>query len=252
MEPFRGQVLRLTDFGAKADWNGTRGTDNQAALNTALASGAAIAIPPGRFKIGATIKVPPGARIIGQGGELVFVEGSLQLDTRCICDGVFISGNGKTNRGNGFSILAGANGVILIAPKVRDVHYNAVDNSHGAADLVVINPDFANTGGENINPTYQGCGVYSTNGIRLRVLGGEMQRSYGQGAVFVNGGKDYEISGVNIHDTFYRGITTYNNPAGGLIAHNTIKRTGALKPRGSSGVGTNGIYLIHSTAEDCS
>ncbi|TDF66164.1 right-handed parallel beta-helix repeat-containing protein [Cupriavidus sp. L7L] len=249
--PFRGQILRLTDFGGKADWNGSGGTDNQAALNSALASGAAIAIPPGRFMLGTTVKLPPGARIIGQGGELVFIEGSLQVNAGCICDGIFISGNGRTNRGSGFSILAGANGVTLIRPKVRDVHYNAVDNSHGAADLMIINPDLSNIGGENINPTYQGCGVYSTNGVRLCVRGGEMQRTYGQGAVFVNGGEDYEISGVDIHDTYYRGITTYNKPTGGLIARNTIKRTGGLKPKGSSGVGTNGIYLIHSTANDC-
>lgn len=234
-------VVTLEDFGGVGDWNGTTGADNATAFTAALAAHSAVRITKGsRFRCASTVTVPADKTIINDGGEIVFTTGGLWLNSGVVCHDVFISGNGRTNAGSGFRLLAGANGVRLINPKVRDVHYNAVDNANNGLDLRIINPDFSNIGGAGINVTFQGCGYYGGAG-GLLISGGGIDNTYGQAGVFINGGNGWSVRGVYIHDTFYRGIQAFGNPTGGLISGNQIKRTGSINNTGS-GVGCNGIF----------
>lgn len=234
-------VVTLEDFGGVGNWNGATGADNSAAFTAALAAASAVRITKGsRFRCASTVQVPANKTIINDGGEIVFTTGGLWLNSGVVCHDVFISGNGRTNAGSGFRLLAGANGVRLFNPKVRDVHYNAIDNANNGLDLRIVNPDISNIGGAGINVTFQGCGYYGGAG-GLLITGGSIDNTYGQAAIFLTGGAGWAVRDVYIHDTFYRGINVFGNPTGGVIACNQIKRTGAINNTGS-GVGCNAIF----------
>jgi hypothetical protein len=240
----------LADYGGAGDWNGATGADNKAALDKLLAAHAVAYVLPGRWRCGAAVDVPAGKKLVFLGGgELVFTSGSLRMAADTVADHAFISGNGKTNAASGLSIVAGANNVLLNRPKVRSVYGNGIDNSSGAHNLQILNPDLSDIGGTGIDPTFQGMGVYSQGGNDLRVEGGEIQRTYGQGAIFISGGARPTVRRVNIHDTFYRGIELFNNPTGALVGWNEIRRTGEINTSGS-GVGCNGIYSIVASQKD--
>jgi hypothetical protein len=240
----------LADYGGVADWNGTTGADNKAALDKLFAAHDACYVLPGRWRCNSSVDVPAGKKVIFLGGgELVFTTGSLRMAANTLADHAFVSGNGKTNAASGFSILAGADNVTLNYPKVRSVYNNGVDNGSGADNLKILKPDFDDIGGTGINPTFQGMGVYSQGGDDLLVEGGEIQRTYGEAAVFINGGANPSVCRVYIHDTFYRGIELFGSPTNALLGWNIIRRTGAINTT-TSGVGCNGIYSIVASQRD--
>lgn len=237
------ELVTLEDFGGIGDWNGTTGTDNVSAFNKALTASDVVRISKGgRFRMSSSVVVPSGKTIISDGGEIVFTSGGLQLNSNITLIRTFISGNNRTNGTSGISLLAGGSNCKLDSVKIRDTFSNGIDNSNASTNLIIINPDIADTGGAGSNPAFQGCSIYSA-GAGLRVQGGVLRRPTGQGAIFLNGGSNVVISGVDISDTFFRGINVFNNPTKVTLTCNTIRNTGSINTSGS-GVGCNGIFIV--------
>ena len=203
---------------------------------------------PGVFPSFSSVSMQAGITVDFTGATIKFTAGALQTAADCTLIRPSIDGNSKTNGAAGINIPSGSHRVTLIQPKVRAVFSNAVDNSNGSDDLWIMEPDFDDIGGAAANPTFQACGVY-TSGDRVRVLGGRISRTLGQGAIFVNGGDDITISNVHFHDTKFRAVNLFNNPTNVLVSENKIRRAGELLA-GPSGVGANGIFCVVAAAAD--
>jgi len=110
-----------------------------------------------------------------------------------------------------------------------------------SSDISIIDSSFDNIGSTEIDPTWQGNGVYARDTVRLQMTNNEISRTYGHGGIFLLNSKDFIINSNKIHDTFYRGIIMYDGVFTGQIENNDIYDIGSINTT-DSGVGANGIF----------
>lgn len=110
-----------------------------------------------------------------------------------------------------------------------------------SSNINITESNFDNIGSTNINPTYQGNGIYASNTLGLTVTNSEFSRTYGHGGVFLFASEEFEISNNEFHDTFYRAVMMYEGILSGTVKNNKIYDIGSINTS-NSGVGANGIY----------
>jgi len=119
---------------------------------------------------------------------------------------------------------------------------------YDSSDISITNSKFDNIGSTNVNPTWQGNGVYVSDTTRLTMTNNEISGTYGQGGIFLINSQDFLLNDNNIHDTFYRGISMYSGTFTGIIENNNIQDIGSINTT-DSGVTCNGIF---GTGDDLS
>jgi len=91
--------VNVIDFGAKADWNGSTGTNNTYAFQQAINqlylnvdralsnSRKTLRIPAGSYYFNSTIYIPPHASLLGEGQDKTILVGNTRNNLLQLCDG---------------------------------------------------------------------------------------------------------------------------------------------------------------------
>lgn len=121
---------------------------------------------------------------------------------------------------------------------------NSVSNGisiEDSSNIEIVDSTFKNIGSEDINPTWQGNGVYANSVDNLVMKNNEISKTYGHGGIFILDSTNFVIDSNNIHDTAYRAVIMYDGTFTGVVKNNDIYDIGSINPT-DSGVGANGIY----------
>lgn len=122
----------------------------------------------------------------------------------------------------------------------KDISTNAIVPTN--SDVSIKNCKFINIGiTENLDPTWQGNGVYIDGG-NLIFKNNFIYQTHGHGALFIMNNTNVIICNNYFNECDYRAIEFYLSGASkGIISNNFIENNGKNRTD-SSGVGSNGIY----------
>lgn len=123
---------------------------------------------------------------------------------------------------------------------IKDTVQSGIVTTSTCSNVKIIECNISNIGIGSINETWQGMGI-ELRGDGHVVARNKIIRTFGHGAVYLNGAINVLVDNNDIEDTFYRGVHLYGDPSSGLVQNNRIKRTGVINTLGS-GLACNGIF----------
>lgn len=131
-------------------------------------------------------------------GKIRLTKGNLRAGSGSQFIGLNIEGENKTNQGSGISVQAGANDVVIVKSRFRQLHHNGININPGVSNIRIFENDISEIGGVGINKAYQGCGIYAsgetgTGCLGLEVVNNNIGRTYGQGAIFIHAVDDFSL-----------------------------------------------------------
>lgn len=149
----------------------------------------------------------------------------------------------------GIGIHVKASGVRLRDVTVSNCGGSGIHVDGGLSDVLIDGAHITDCGlVTDLDPTWQGAGVYAGPVAGLAVRSSHIRRTRGHAAVFLNDPTRAAVFGNDVAETFFRGIQVYGAAVRTVIAGNDVSDTGALNTTGSS-MACNGIYLGGDTLD---
>lgn len=225
--------------------------------------------------INSAIAMAAGKSVIIPTGTIALAGGTITVNTSCTLKGYGILSNGIISVSTNDVEIRGlkTTGVVLgigaisrlkiIGNKFKDKTsgdvYGYIYSTNSFDDVVIQNNDFDNIAYGSSSTTY-GCGMKFELGTKtvsnLKISNNRFSNIYGPAAIWFGGGDNGLTTILNkviiqnnqINDTYSFGIELYKIGSGTLkfndsiIKHNEIFDTGKLRPNGTAGNGSGGIY----------
>lgn len=224
--------------------------DEGSKLVNAFTNNAFLRIPEGQvIRINSPIALPDNATLVGPGLLSLGPTGTISVGNNTVISNVRVDG-ASNNGADAITVRAGTVGAQVLFTKITNVTGNGVYILDGATKVVVYEPYMSNIGPVGgVNSAITGCGVCVQN-AEADVIGGYIEKTWGQGGVSIYGTTRCNVEGVSIRDTFYRAIQTHAYAPQILqnvtIVRNNLQFTGSINNSGS-GVGCNGIFAVGNT-----